>query len=68
MESIAEPVKKKASDIEKKLQERLYYCLIFRIELVPKGVSAEDNEVVRKRHKSRIACKCFTALGACKKI
>ena len=51
-----EPVKKKASDIEKKLEETLVLLPNLPSELVPKGVSAEDNLNVKEGgHKPSLA-------------
>ncbi len=43
-----EPIKKNATDIEKKLDEALVLLPNLPSELVPKGLTAEDNEVVRE--------------------
>jgi seryl-tRNA synthetase len=41
------PVKKKASETEKKLEETLTLLPNLPHQSVPKGVAAEDNEVVK---------------------
>ena len=48
MEISIEPVKKNASDIEKKLEETLVLLPNLPSELVPKGFSAEDNLNVKE--------------------
>lgn len=46
-----EPVKKQASETEKKLEESLVLLPNLPSEIVPKGFSAEDNEVVKESEK-----------------
>ena len=46
-----EPTKKQASETEKKLEDTLVLLPNLPSEKVPKGISAEDNEVVRETEK-----------------
>src|SRR4029079_6077761 len=43
-----EPVKKKTADIEKELEDTLVLLPNLPSELVPKGISAEDNKIVKQ--------------------
>ena len=46
-----EPIKKQAAETEKKLEDTLVLLPNLPSEKVPKGVSAEDNEIVRETEK-----------------
>lgn len=46
-----EPIKKQAAETEKKLEDALVLLPNLPSEKVPKGVSAEDNEIVRETEK-----------------
>lgn len=46
--TLLEPIKKKTSETEKKLEDALVLLPNLPSELVPKGVSANDNEIVKQ--------------------
>jgi seryl-tRNA synthetase len=64
-----DPIKQSTAAVEKKLQETIVALPNLPSELVPKGTSPDENDVVREGwHKAGVGRGCIAALGAGKKI